>query len=191
MKIILVLLFLIFNSFINAQEVNYDLLSKNKVIGSLTARKTKTNKGYEYKVKSKVNYLYIYSYSYQLESEFENGHLIRNTLKTYLNGKESSSGSIRKVDDHYEISNDGEKTIFNGEITYSEAMIYFEEPINKTKLFSEFLGKDKLIKKIKSGNYKLTNPKNGYVSNYIYKNQLLQIAVIDLGLLSFKIVKSE
>ena len=182
---------MIFSTGINAQEVKYDLISKNKVIGSLTATKTKTEKGYTYKVKSKVKYLYIYSYSYQLESEFENGHLIKNSLKTYLSGKESSSSSVRRVSNHYEISNDGKKTIFNGKITYSEALIYFTEPLSKTNLFSEFLGMEKPIKKIKPGSYKLTNPENGLVSNYIYKNQLLQSAVIDLGLLSFKLVKSE
>ena len=167
--------------------MTYEIVNKEKVIGNLTVQIEENDKSCTYTVKSQVKLPFNISYSYTLKSAYFTGILISSSVQSYINKKIHRSSSTVNKGTNYLVTIDGQKSVFNDQIAYSEALVYVLEPVNKTKIYSDFSGEYKSIKNLGYHKYRLTNHKNGNTSVYKYKNGILTNAKIDYGALEFSL----
>lgn len=190
MKTVLIILTLLFAiSFPFAQELEYKVISKKKVIGNLTVNKTVTGARSEYIIESKFRLPFKANYSYKLVCSYEDDILISSTVETFMNRKLRSKVSTTRKGKGYEIIKDKETKYYSGDILYSEALIYFREPHNENSLFSDFSGNNKSIKSMGENKYWLHNTDNGNKSIYKYLDGYLDRAVIEWGIFEFALLK--
>jgi uncharacterized protein DUF6134 len=183
--IFLALLFISYHGF--SQKLLYTISSKKKQLGSLIVEKTKKDSVYQIEVFSNVNFRFFIKIAldYKLNCTYYENELLRSYVTTYVNGKENSSVKTEKKDNYYEVTEDGETSKFYNTIGLSGALSYFKEPINMSTIYSDFYGYDKNIEIISDHVYKVTNPKNGQISEYFYENGILNKAIIHHFLMTF------
>ncbi len=173
------------------QTFTYAISSGKNHIGTLQAIKTVTNDRTQISVNSKVKVKLFISidFEYKLNATYKNGQLLFGSVTTYVNGKVHSTSTTEKSNDYYTIEKDGHQSTFFDKITYSGALLYFEEPKGISTLFSEFDTINKPIRLIATGEYQLTNPKNGRLSEYLYKNGILISTTNHHSLMTFTMTK--
>jgi len=187
-KIVLTILLLI--SFLGySQTLVYHISSKKKQLGSLKVEKSKKDSLYQIDVYSNVNFRFIFKIAldYKLKCTYFDNELLHSSVTTFVNGKANSSLKTEKKDSYYEVTEDGETSKYYNTIGLSGALSYFKEPLDMSTIYSDFYGYDKNIEKIKERVYKVTNPKNGQISEYFYKNGFLNKAIIHHFLMTFTI----
>lgn len=184
-RLLYVLLFIVISGFGVSQDLNYQILRKGEVVGKLSVEVLTGEKIKAYKIESNTLLPFKNSYKYSLISIYENKKLTSSSVISFVNEKEHRRVITSREGVSYNISENGSETTFKDEITYSEALIYTVEPMQRKEMYSEFLGKTKSIKSIGDNQYQLTNIESGNISIYKYKNGVLQEAEIDFGLFSF------
>ena len=111
------------------------------------------------------------------------------SVTTFVNGKIHSTSKTEKIGNYYTITKNGHTSKYLNEIAFSGALLYYREPKGLTNIYSEFDNLEKPIKNIGINEYQITNPKNGYLSEYKYKNGVLVSTTNHHTLLTFKLTK--
>ena len=187
-------------SFQNAfaqNKLEYDILFHGIKVGKLTASKEQPNNSninYELNSHAKFKMFLSYSVAYDLYTNYENGILNSSKLHNKVNGKEKSRVEIKRDQEkHYFISSLDEKIHelrpkhSEQQFDFSISKLYFQEPINKSFVFSEKYGI--FLKIINLGNrkYKIVLPDN---SNSVYHfniNGVCESVDMNRGISSFKV----
>lgn len=174
-----------------AQTLEYDIISKGHSIGYLTTTKTVKGNLIQIDVTSEVTarILIKIDVKYKLQSTYKNGKLLFSSITTYVNGKIHSTCKTEKTEDHYTITKDGHITKLFNIIDYSNALLYFEAPKNKSIVFSESNGIEKKIEQKGANEYSITSPKNHHVNQYNYSNGVLENATIHNTFITFTLTK--
>ncbi len=182
---VFVLLFISYIGF--SQTLQYTISSKKKQLGTLKVEKTKRDSVHQIEVFSNVNFRFFIKIAldYKLKCTYFEDELLRSSVTTYVNGKENSFLKTEKKDNYYEVTDDGETSKYYNSIGLSGALSYFKEPYNMSTIYSDFYGYDKNIEKVEDHIYKVTNPKNGQISEYFYKDGFLNKAIIHHFLMTF------
>lgn len=186
-RFICTILLIIISSVGLSQNLNYEILRKGEVVGKLSVEILTGEKIKAYKIESNTLLPFNNTYKYSLISIYEKKELTSSSVISFVNDNEHRRVITSRDGNNYSISENGSETTFKDEITYSEALIYTEEPMHRKEMYSEFLGKTKSIKSIGENQYQLTNIESGNISIYKYKNGVLQEAEIDFGLFSFSL----
>jgi len=191
MRITLLFLFIILSIHCNSQTMNYKITSKETTIGNLSVKRTADNNTVQIEVLSEIEVkLFItIDIKYKLNSTYKNNELFFSSVTTYVNDKVNSITTTKKNEEYYSVTKDEHSTKYLNEIKISDALLYFVEPKGMTKLFSEFDGISKSIKKIGKNKYQIRNPKNGNVGEYQYKNGILQSSINYHNLMTFSLTK--
>jgi len=126
---------------------------------------------------------------YKLNCTYKNDELLYSSVTTYVNGAIHSTSKTEKNGAYYTLTKNGHPSKYLNKITFSGALLYYHEPKGLTKIFSEFDNLDKPVKSIGINEYQITNPKNGYLSEYTYKNGILESSTNHHTLLTFKLTK--
>ncbi len=179
--IIIISLFLQFIApSLKAQTYKYDILIKNNKIGVLTAnlQATDSTKQVNIEVDCKLNFVLEEDIKFIINSIYINNTLSYSSSSIYRNNKIEFTSIIRKANSYYTISRNKHELRFLGDIKYSGSILYFEEPENRTIIFSEIDNIYKPIKKIGNHTYSITNPKTNKTSIFTYKNGILEQAKI-------------
>ncbi len=184
-------LFLLFSSIVNSQTLQYKITSNDSYIGNLKVTKTSINNTLQIEVISEVKVKLFISIDlkYKLNCTYKNNELLFSSVTTYVNGKIHSTSETEKIGDYYIITKNGHSSKFLGKIPFSGALLYYREPKRLTNIFSEFDNLKKPIKNIGINEYQITNPKNGHLSEYKYKNGVLVSTTNHHTLLTFKLTK--
>ena len=171
--------------------MNYKITSKETTIGNLSVKRTADNNTVQIEVLSEIEVkLFItIDIKYKLNSTYKNNELFFSSVTTYVNDKVNSITTTKKNEEYYSVTKDEHSTKYLNEIKISDALLYFVEPKGMTKLFSEFDGISKSIKKIGKNKYQIRNPKNGNVGEYQYKNGILQSSINYHNLMTFSLTK--
>lgn len=190
-KMFIIICFLVIYSG-NAQTLSYKLTSKGgNPIGNLTATKTISGNIMQIDVVSEVKakiFIEI-DVKYKLHSTYKNSELFFSSVTTYVNEKVHSSSKTEKSGDYYTITKNGHASKFLNKIDFSDALLYFEVPKNKSQLFSESNMIEKQIKQTGVNTYDVINPNNSDVSEYKYANGILQKATIHDPFMTFILTK--
>ncbi|MEO9892518.1 DUF6134 family protein [Aurantibacter sp.] len=199
---LVICLFIITNIFLGDVELatgsikttlNFDIVMKDKVVGTLKAtKKIKDDKEvYQSTTAIKTRFITEIEVEYKYDVIFEKQKLKTARVVIELNDKTHANTFTELVDNDYEMSkNDKIETVITNQINYSTILLYFKEPVNITHCYSEQDGSFNTL--ISNGNhsYKKINSK-GKENTYYYSNGILDKANIDGGLVKFDIVSRD
>ena len=192
MKQILLSVFLLIVTIVSySQTLHYKITSNDSYIGKLEVTKSTTNNLLQIEVLSqvKVNLFIAIDFTYKLNCTYKNNELLFSSVTTYVNGKVHSTTTTEKDGAYYSVTKDEHPLKYLDKIFYSGALLYFTEPKGVTKIFSEFDGISKPITEINKNEYQIRNPKNDHLSEYRYKNGILQSSVNHHRLMTFTLTK--
>ncbi|WP_324027204.1 hypothetical protein QSV08_05210 [Maribacter sp. BPC-D8] len=168
----------------------FDIIHKDNVIGSLKASKTIKDSKVHYqsvttintRVIKKIDVNYLYNVTY------ENNKLKRANVVIDVNDKPYADILTNWEIDYYQISkNDKNELVVEEDINYATILLYFDEPINVERCYSEQDGSFNTIIPLGNHSYKKINAKN-HENIYYYKNGFLEKAEINGGLIKFDII---
>lgn len=128
---------------VDAQKLYYDVVKGNKTLGSMVVERSKLGSETVFKVDSKVDYRLLLSFKidYQAEERFVNGILTDGSAINTLNGKVQKHSVVKWDGDQYVINLNGELTHFNNNgIVFSIPHLYYNEPVNQQRVFSQQFG---------------------------------------------------
>jgi hypothetical protein len=178
MKGLLIILFVFSGNWLFAQNHEYEIRFGNRVIGNVSAHCKQTGTDKSISIQSKVDMRPLTRFTLDISCEFDNSVMIKSKV-TKDTGKEGDSKSITTQKDGktYTIVQNGEKSVLNSEIVHSVSELYFMEPHQITRIFSETIGAFLNLKTLGNGLYELTLPE-GKKNVYKYeKGVLVQVEV--------------
>ncbi|GHC53644.1 hypothetical protein GCM10008083_17160 [Ulvibacter litoralis] len=180
-----------YGSFLDTPKttLNYDIILHTKVVGKLKATQITKEGVTHYQSASDIEVRVIkdISVSYNYDVAFSNSFLNNANVYIEVNKKPHAKTSTQWLDTHYQIieNNDALKTVKDS-ITYSSIQLYFKEPVNISRCYSEQDGSFNDIIPLKNHTYKKINSK-GKENYYYYENGFLKKATIEGGLIDFEI----
>ena len=180
---------------INTTEntIYFDIVHKDKIIGNLKATKISKGENIYYqsvtsiktKIINEIDINYLYDVVYENDKLKKANVIIDVNDKTYANIL-----TIRKNDAYQITKNDKKEMMVNDDIHFATILLYFKEPIEISKCYSEQDASFNTISPMGNHSYKKVNSKN-HENVYYYKNGILEEAEIDGGLVKFKLIAHE
>ncbi|MGS0527081.1 DUF6134 family protein [Zobellia nedashkovskayae] len=171
-----------------ATTLHYDIIMKDKIIGSLdTHQKTKGNvTTYQSFTSIKTKLLTTIEVDYKYDVTFSKVMLKKAKVSIVVNSRENAETSTLWKNTQYQIIKNKKESTLQDSIQYTTVLMYFKEPKNIKKCYSEQDGTMNTIVSLGNHKYKKINA-NGKENMYFYKNGILHEADIDGGLVSFAI----
>ncbi|WP_247656637.1 DUF6134 family protein [Maribacter sp. MMG018] len=195
--IIVLFLFLDFNtgtdilpSNTNDTVLYFDIVLNDKVIGNLKA--TKSSEGnktfYQSETAIKTRVIKEIEVNYKYDVTFENKVMKMADVVIDVNNKPHANTVTNLKGSQYQIiKNDKKEEVVDPPIDYTTILLYFKEPVNIDRCYSEQNGSFNTIVALGEHSYKKINTK-GKENIYYYKNGILEKASIDGGLVKFEII---
>tara|TARA_R110000868_G_scaffold65870_2_gene196773 strand:+ start:2888 stop:3505 length:618 start_codon:yes stop_codon:yes gene_type:complete len=177
---------------INASKntLTFDIINKNEVIGNLKATKTSTDTKTHYQSVTTIStkILKEIKVNYKYDVTYERNKLKKANVYIDVNDKPYADILTNWEAKHYQITkNDKKEKVVEDEINYATILLYFNEPIDIERCYSEQDGSFNTIVPLGNHTYKKINAKN-HENIYYYKNGFLQKAEINGGLVKFGII---
>jgi hypothetical protein len=156
----LVILLLLVSYVLAAQKQarNYKVIRKGSEIGWVSLEKLTDSNSTIISMGSeiKARFLFTFSSAAKEVSEFRDGKLLHSYFYRKANGNVKADRHTRLVGNSYEIEDRSEKTKLNiSPVTFNTLCMYFQEPVDQAKVYSDnqqcFLG----ITKEADGGYKI------------------------------------
>lgn len=170
------------------EEVRYNLLIRDKVVGELVAVREVKNGQEVYRNITDVeaNLLKKFNIKFDLTSVFTEGELHRCHSKTVVNGSLHKETLITRKGNAYHVNINGDKSRVDHRITYASSMLILREPKGLNLCFSEQDGEFHPLEYKGNGYYKKQNPSGG-INDYSYRDGKLAYAKVSTGWFSFEI----
>ncbi|WP_244156209.1 DUF6134 family protein [Maribacter ulvicola] len=178
---------------VNTQPYNtlsFNIIHKDKIVGKLQAIKTTRNSKVNYQSITTINARIIkeIEVNYKYDVTYENNLLKKANVLIDVNNKPHTDITTNWKGNHYQISKNSKKEkVVEGDITYTTILLYFKEPINIEKCYSEQDGSFNTIVPLGNHVYKKINAKD-QENIYHYEDGILKKAKINGGLVNFEIV---
>lgn len=160
---------------VHAQKLIYEIKAIGINAGTLEVSKTSANGLDQYLLEShsSVNYLFgTIKVDHITRSTYKNGILQNSYVRNDKNDKVEYYSSIDFDGSTYTITNDEGKKTYAGEVRYAISHLFFQEPVDKTEIFSERFGQNIPIKNKGNHTYEFTFP-NGEKFTYYYENGII------------------
>ena len=176
----------------NTQEsITFNIIHKNKVIGSLEATKTIKDTTTYYKSSTNINTRIIKNIhvNHKYNVVFNQGLLSSADVNIIINDKQNAKTITTRKNKNYQIIKNGKhETPIKTSINYATVQLYFEEPTHVSQCYSEQNGDFNSIIAIGNHTYKKVNAKNNENLYYYNKGELTK-AIIDGGLITFEFIR--
>lgn len=188
-KIIYILLFILCINALFSQTLKYNVYFFGSEVGNYTAVRTSNNNHTSIKVNGKSDFSFIKEFVmiFSSKSRFTNGHLIYSASKRLLNGEKKDSVVIYKNKNHkYRVFSFVKGVSEVDNIYFTGSMMYFNEPRNFDKIFSENKGYFVPVKKIKEHVFVTEDDDRNEKITYYYKNNILVKAIIEKSLFTLE-----
>jgi uncharacterized protein YfaQ (DUF2300 family) len=157
------------------QTLRFEIYSLGSKTGILTAKKEIKNNVEYYTIESQAHANLLVSkvdVKTVLKSTYKDGILISSFAKNEKNGEIEQYADTQWKDPEYLITSHNGKNIIKEKIQISVASLYFTEPKNHQRIYSEVWGQF-LPLTMKDNSYTLQLP-NGRTTTFIYENGQLQ-----------------
>ncbi len=193
MKLLITISLLVASLLTNAQTYKYEIISKDKKIGTIEGTIIKKNNITKVDIVAlgEIDFILTEHVKYQLNSMYKNDELQFSSATIFLNNKTHFSSVVKKEGDYYIIDKNEHKESFTDPIHYSGALLYFVEPKTFKRIFSEIDNVEKDIIKESEGTYKIINPDTEKASYFTYENGILKTANIHHTYIDVKINRIE
>lgn len=166
-----------------SQTSNFEVVSNNKVIGTITTEKKVDGKNTSYAYTSKIDYNIGVELKTEesLQTTYRSDTMVSNTTQTKINAK-SRFNIQHKIDEktntYNRTVNTKQQTVNIGIIKYAYINLFFNAPPdNLRQVFSEIYGKTLVLTKESTGVYVITDPM-GRKSTFYYEDGRFQKATI-------------
>lgn len=153
-------------------SLKYNIQLKDELIGILNVKRMIQGAKISYLLDSKIQIQRVMTFdiSYNLVSSYDNGKLVHSNNRQTTNARINVNTTTQWDGSKYLVTTENDRKILKEKlIDYSLAMLYFNEPIGKTKVWSDSFGKFLNIKADGIHRYELQLPegkKNYY--NYVH-----------------------
>lgn len=158
-----------------AQKRNYDVILFGKKIGNTTVERIDKGNGvvnYKLNSSSEVEILFSKKTSYMnYDIYYKDGKLFSAYVKNVKDGVTEIVNLVWETT-QYIIKKGSEVLHLNQQQDFSSISLYFAEPINRTRIFSERMGEFTIFKKVSEGVYECKMA-NGVNNIYRYRNGVL------------------
>lgn len=152
------------------QTRNYKIMRKNSEIGWLTIERQTDSNATTITMTSQVKIRFLITYeSYSKEiSRFTNGKLQHSYYYRKTNGSLKADRHTYLVGSNYEVHENPEKKTLNiPPVAYNTLCMYFQEPVNIKKVYSDNHQRVLDIEKKSDGGYSITSP-DGTTNTFYY-----------------------
>ncbi len=173
-SLITLVFLLCFSAALAQSERMYDVIRKGDNVGTLKASFTNTSLGQFFYIESKVKVWVVINIKivYNQTNLYKEGLLQRATIIRAVNGSTKVNNNILRTPLGYVCMNkDGDTTMVKEEIRHSIATLYFKEPLNVSRVYSENFLAFLTIKSTGPHTYELTLA-DGNKNYYTYTNGL-------------------
>lgn len=170
---LLPLLFLLLSGCVYSQQQTavYEIIRKNKTIGTMQATRIYEGSSTKYQVVTHVSFWFCteIDVAMSLNSIYMNGMLSEAWMRKQINGDEKTNNHIFKRKDQYVFTDKEQHVSCEGIlITHSISTLYFLEPVNLKEIFSENFLHPIPLQNSGGGKYKIELP-DGHVNFYRYE----------------------
>lgn len=166
------ILFMFFAFDLHAQDLKFSIVKGKKSLGELHVSRNSSDEGFDINIRSQVKFWFFGTRRvlYTIKNRFYSKRLISASSKSTLNNKTRHETSITDEDIRYKFCDVyEEETSYcdTSSIHYTIAYMYFKEPKNISKVYSERYLEYLPIEKMEDKRYKVTLP-NGTKNYFIY-----------------------
>jgi hypothetical protein len=172
-----------------AHTLKYKVYRDGKEIGYIRAVRSTQGEQVVYDVETHmtIKVLINQKVDYTSNAVYTNGILQSSSARSWVNDKVHHSCYTTLKGNKYIVKTDKDNLVINRLISYSGVLLYFREPGNVDRVFSEMSGQDNLMRKAGAGYYILTNSKSKKQNKYWYKGGMLDRAFINHTLIDIEI----
>lgn len=174
MRIVFIIIFFFTKSLFaqNSCTLTYDILRNDKIIGVMKLQKKEEGDKTYLRLNSDVNVNFIINNSIKINelSIFQNNTLIYSESKRLVNEKEKVNKQTVLIKDNYYAENSSLSTkIKVPPINFNLLLMYFNEPNDISKVYSDSLQEMLNIEKLNHQHFNVNLPDGGN-NEYFYKN---------------------
>jgi hypothetical protein len=155
----------------SSQVLHYEVVKGDRELGNMTVIREANDSLEYYHIDSRVAFriLFKFSVNYFQEESFVNGILQNGSGYNTLNGNKQNESQIEKLEQGYHLKLGSVISKLDEEaLKYTISKIYFEEPYDGKKVFSQSFGRYLEFEKVDLGVYKLPSPDGD--NYYTYTN---------------------
>jgi len=152
------------------QTLRYDVVKGSKPIGEMIVKREINGTTEEISFESDVTFrlLFTFNLKFSQYEKFNSGKLNWGKAISLLNGRSQKDSKIVSNEKGQMLTLDGVTVKVTEPIKYSVSQIYYSEPKDGQKVFSQQFGQFLVFKKIKENRYLLPSPDGD--NYYTYKN---------------------
>ncbi len=176
-----------------SKKLSFDMIWRGKSVGTLYAIQKNIDSKIYYQSSTNIQIKFIKTFdiNYEYDVRFDNEVLQSADVDINYNGNQHAQTKTRKKNNQYQVfkNNKLEETV-KETISYSTISMYFQEPLNIKRCYSEQEGDFNTIVHLGNHKYKKTNTSDRE-SFFFYKNGNLEKAIIDGGIVSFELILKE
>jgi hypothetical protein len=175
------------------KKLSFDMIWRGKSVGTLYATQKTTDSKIYYHSSTNIQIKFIKTFdiNYEYDVLFDNSILQSANVDINYNGNQHAQTQTKRKNNEYQVIKDEKlETTFTETVRYSTISMYFEEPVNIGRCYSEQEGDFNTIVHLGNHKYKKTNT-SGRESFFFYKNGRLEKAIIDGGIVSFEMILKE
>lgn len=158
-----------------AQTHTFDIrIGSNNTIGTIEVQKKENGTVRHILIKSRVQMMLLSKMNSDLSVEFRDNLLLqaRSVRQSNKSGEDKATITKREGNDYVVVHNGDRSVLSNTNIQHTVAELYFSEPRDVSRIFSETLGQFLTLKALGNGQYELNLPE-GKRNIYKYNKGLL------------------
>lgn len=190
-SVLIILLF--FSVAVFSQKAIYNVYAGNHYLGKMDVVLDESDSTMDVEIESYSRFKLLFfevNLKYTLSCIYKNRELIKSMVVTFVNNHiHSTIETSKQQGDQYLILKDEDEIEYNHAISYSGALLYFKEPNEISRLYSEIDGVTKPLEKMGVHEYQIKEPDNGNINEYFYEDEMLKEARIHHTLMTFRLVK--
>lgn len=162
------------------EEIVFKVVRKNKEIGYITINRSSLNRKTTYSLSSEVNATFILNFKAKgmEKSIYENDVLVFSSMYRTINDRLKLDQTLRLINGNYLFTNRSEQQFLHlDEIHQNLVTLFFKEPVNINKIYSDKFKQTVNIEHLGHGKYMITLPDN---STSVYHYRYGQCILIEL-----------
>ena len=174
------------------QQLQYNIVRNGKVIGWTKLTKTTTDQNSKISLQSEVKarFIFLFVINALEEAAFENGILVYSSQFRKTNSDVKENKTMRLTAQGYQLYNGKDTEQLRFPILHHHMLnLYFEEPTQYLKIYSDSFQRVLDIERLAGGGYKINLP-DGNSSSYYYENGVCTRVAIDHRMYSAEMMLS-
>lgn len=179
------------NLFAQEKTITYNILQNDNVIGQMQFNQKRIGDDLYLKMTSRVKARLVFAICIDSEenSHFNNNKLISSSLSRYTNGKQKAKKQTLLLNNNYQAKSEDKTIVINNTINYNLMLLYCNEPVNLSQVYSDNYQQFLEIRKIGPHAYRVALPDGNY-NDYTFDNGECREVEIHHSLFTIKIKRA-